>query len=96
MASIKRRKCKQLTKFMTLVDFLLLDTYARVVKQSLDLFHDFVLRGANAATITRLTDHEDFAVATHQTLRSIQPQAKATAILQAQVSRDHVRLATLL
>ncbi|KAE9015961.1 hypothetical protein PF011_g7382 [Phytophthora fragariae] len=72
MASIKRRKCKQLTKFMTLVDFLLLDTYARVVKQSLDLFHDFVLRGANAATIKRLTDHEDFVTAMHQILSSSQ------------------------
>ncbi|KAG3175685.1 hypothetical protein C6341_g9340 [Phytophthora cactorum] len=68
MASIKRRKCKQLTKFVTLVDFLLLDAFSEVVKRSLDLFHAFVLRGANAATITRLTDHDDLTLAMHQTV----------------------------
>ncbi|KAK1941537.1 Dynein heavy chain 6 [Phytophthora citrophthora] len=74
MASIKRRKCKQLTKFITLVDFLLLETFSRVIKQSLDLCHDFILRGANAATIRRLTDHDDLVVAMHKTLRcSSQP-----------------------
>ncbi|KAG6589328.1 uncharacterized protein IUM83_19919 [Phytophthora cinnamomi] len=78
MASIKRRKCKQLTRFMLLVDFLLLDTYARVAKQSLDLFHDFVLRGANAATIVRLTDHDDFVAVMHQTLEVTQPPGKGS------------------
>uniref|UniRef100_H3HDY6 Dynein heavy chain n=1 Tax=Phytophthora ramorum TaxID=164328 RepID=H3HDY6_PHYRM len=51
MASIKRRKCRQLTKFVMLIDFLLLDTFARVVKQSLELLSSFLLRGANAGTI---------------------------------------------
>ncbi|GMF40072.1 unnamed protein product [Phytophthora fragariaefolia] len=72
MASIKRRKCKQLTKFMTLIDFMLLDTHARVIKQSVDLFRAFLLRGANAATIMRLTDHDDFVAAMHQTIGTTQ------------------------
>ncbi|KAG7382838.1 hypothetical protein PHYPSEUDO_004289 [Phytophthora pseudosyringae] len=69
MASIKRRKCKQLTTFMTLVDFLLLDTFAHVIKQSLDLLSSFVLRGANAGTVVKLTDRDNLAMAMHQTLR---------------------------
>ncbi|KAF4033530.1 Dynein heavy chain [Phytophthora infestans] len=69
MASIKRRKCKQLTKFVTLVDFLVLDAYSGLVQRSLDLFHAFILRGANAATIIRLEDHDDLALAMHQTVR---------------------------
>ncbi|ETN06825.1 hypothetical protein PPTG_12843 [Phytophthora nicotianae INRA-310] len=82
MASIKRRKCKQLTKFVTLVDFLLLDAHSHVIKRSLDLFHAFILRGANAATITRLTDHDDLALALHQTVnvarQSISPSTEGS------------------
>jgi hypothetical protein len=70
MAAIKRRKCRQLTKFVMLVDFLLLDTFARVVTQSLDLLHSFVLRGASAGTVRQLTDREDLTLAMHQTLGS--------------------------
>ncbi|GMF24257.1 unnamed protein product [Phytophthora lilii] len=97
MASIKRRKCKQLTKFVTLVDFLLLDTYARVVKQSLDLFHGFVLRGANAATIRHLTDHDDLVIAMHQTLRvarkhSIQSAGEGSMDPSDQTRQSHYPL----
>ncbi|KAG6970581.1 hypothetical protein JG688_00004799 [Phytophthora aleatoria] len=81
MASIKRRKCKQLTKFVTLVDFLLLDAFSEVVKRSLDLFHAFVLRGANAATITRLTDHDDLTLAMHQTV-NVARQSEATLVIK--------------
>ncbi|KAL3670478.1 hypothetical protein V7S43_004797 [Phytophthora oleae] len=90
MASIKRRKCKQLTKFVTLVDFLLLDLYSRVVKQSLDLLHGFILRGANAATIRRLTDHDDLVLAMHKTLQSTS-QPVEEGITDINLPKQHYR-----
>ncbi|KAF4135437.1 Microtubule-binding stalk of dynein motor domain-containing protein [Phytophthora infestans] len=82
MASIKRRKCKQLTKFVTLVDFLVLDAYSGLVQRSLDLFHAFILRGANAATIIRLEDHDDLALAMHQTVRQSASLSTGTASVE--------------
>lgn len=68
MAAIRRRKCGHLTKFVTLVAFLQLDVYVSIVLASVDVLYNHLLRGANAAYIGRLTDHDDLVLAFHRTL----------------------------
>ncbi|KAH7492670.1 Dynein axonemal heavy chain 6 [Phytophthora ramorum] len=93
MASIKRRKCRQLTKFVMLIDFLLLDTFARVVKQSLELLSSFLLRGANAGTVRSLTDRDDLTRAMHHTVstarkHSLQPAGEGNLDVSSQARQS--------
>lgn len=68
MAAIRRRKCVHLTKFVFLVDFMLLDVYFDVVVRSVDALHSHLLRGANATYIQQLLSHDDLVSAFHKTL----------------------------
>ncbi|RLN89754.1 hypothetical protein BBJ28_00006653 [Nothophytophthora sp. Chile5] len=71
LAAIRRSKCRQLRKFALLVDFLLLEAFARVVKRSLVLLHHLLLRGANAANVLHLIARGDLASAMYKTLMTV-------------------------
>ncbi|GLD96917.1 hypothetical protein PINS_up005600 [Pythium insidiosum] len=87
LAAIRRRRCEQLTRFVTLIDFVVLDSYHSLISRSIQALRDALVFGANANPISSLLRRDDFVLAFHKTMREQTSRLSAPS----DVNRIHQR-----